>query len=198
MRSSSLAYSASGFGVLRIAACTSFGIRKTPVTALIGQWPRVAALNSVHNNPGGAYAATPRTGVAPCHASLVWRLFRLLLQEKHRAPDSGLAAGGFCCICSAICSKSRCGEMARRSCLLPRGLLSMAHYLNINTILSSTISNTRQSADHAIAPNNKRRESGGQAQNATMSGGSVCDRLARPSADPGHTALTPPRVRAPA
>jgi hypothetical protein len=32
--------------------------------------------------------------------------------------------------------QSRCGEMARRSCLLPRGLLSMTHYLNINTILS--------------------------------------------------------------
>src|SRR5437762_5912058 len=68
MRSSSLPYSASGFGVLRIAACTSFGIRETPVTALIGQRPRAAALNSVHNKPGRAYAATPRTGVAPRHA----------------------------------------------------------------------------------------------------------------------------------
>src|SRR5205823_12079582 len=93
MRSSSLAYSASGFGVLRIAACTSFGIRETPVTALIGQRPRAAALNSVHNNPVRAYAATPRTGVATCHASLVWRLFRLLLQEDtgRRTADSGRA-----------------------------------------------------------------------------------------------------------
>src|SRR5437763_7952636 len=82
MRSSSLAYSASGFGVLRIAACTSFGIRETPVTALIGQWPRGAALNSVHNNPGRAYAATARTEVAPCHASPVWRLFRLLCRRN--------------------------------------------------------------------------------------------------------------------
>src|SRR5947209_18976338 len=106
MRSSSLAYSASGFGVLRIAACTSFGIRKTPVTALIGQWPRVAALNSVHNNPGRAYAATPRTGVAPCHASLVWRLFRLLLQEKKGAPDGGLAAGGFCSFAARFAAKA--------------------------------------------------------------------------------------------
>src|SRR5207248_10757126 len=89
MRSSSLPYSASGFGALLIAACTSFGIRETPVTALIGQRPRAAALNSVHNNPRRAYAATPRTGVAPCHASLVWRLFGLLLQEEYRRAGRG-------------------------------------------------------------------------------------------------------------
>src|SRR5947209_11848866 len=95
MRSSSLAYSASGFGVLRIAACTSFGIRETPVTALIGRRPRGAALNSLHNNPGGAYAATPRTRVTPCHASLVWGLPPCLSARENRVPDGGLAAGAF-------------------------------------------------------------------------------------------------------
>src|SRR5438874_2332106 len=45
--------------------------------------------------------------------------------------------------------QSRCGEMARRSCLLPRGLLSMAHYLNINTILSyQQLAILGKSADH--------------------------------------------------
>src|SRR5205085_3204355 len=51
----------------------------------------------------------------------------------------------------------------------------------INTRLK--ITNTRQSADHAVTPTTNASR-GGQAQIATMSGGSVCDRVARPSADP--------------
>src|SRR5204863_2969967 len=82
------------------------------------------------------------------------------LQEKDRAPDGGLAAGAFCCICSAICSKSGCGEMARRSvssqgCLLPRDIIYDALCENQDCCVLSTITNTRQSADHAVAPNNK-------------------------------------------
>src|SRR5437879_916606 len=38
----------------------------------------------------------------------------------------------------------------------PKGILSMTHYLNIKIIfVLSTITNTRQSADHAVAPTTK-------------------------------------------
>src|SRR5437868_301579 len=197
MRSSSLAYSASGFGVLRIAACTSFGIRKTPVTALIGQWPRVAALNSVHNNPGRAYAATPRTGVAPCHASLVWRLFRLLCR---RIQGAGRWTGGGRVLLhlQRDLQQKRLRRDGATFLSPPKGILSMTHYLNIKvTFVLSAITNTRQSADHAVAPTTKDASRAGRRRTQR------CRAVPFVTASPGRlqipvTPLNPPRVRAPA
>src|SRR5205085_12383196 len=67
------------------------------------------------------------------------------------------------------------------------------YYLVLSTITNTRlkITNTRKSADHAVTPTTKDASRGGQAQNATMSGGSVCDRVARSSADPRHASLVP-------
>src|SRR5437667_6060603 len=80
----------------------------------------------------------------------------------------------------------------------PKGYFSMTYYLNIEVIC--LINNYQYSpirGPHCCAPTTK-DVSGQAGAERKMSGGSVCDRLARPSADPGHTTLIPPRVKAPA